>query len=340
MGQRGTTNCLLNFGDANECRAELLGTLHQGLPQMFQMMNGARIGVGYSSVMSGLAGYLYALEYAQERKQGRHIKSLSGDPVAIIEHVDVRRMLLAQKAFVEGGLALGLYCARLLDEQRTAASPELAAQRGRRLDLLTPIMKSWPSEYCLEANKLAIQVLGGYGYTRDFPVERFYRDNRLNHIHEGAWGIQALDLVGRKLRANGGEDLRDLLSEMKDTAREARVIGEIADEVLAIEGALDGLERALATTFACADIELSLANATPLLDGFGHVVIAWLWLLQAISALRRRESCGDSAFIRGKIAAFRYFCAYELPKVHATLVPVKSRVRVCLDMAPEEFAGA
>jgi butyryl-CoA dehydrogenase len=340
MGQRGTSNCLLNFGDEGACVGELLGERHQGLACMFHMMNEARIGVGFSSVMSALAGYLYALDYAKTRLQGRRLtdKGPASPPVAIIEHADVKRMLLAQKAAVEGALALGLYCARLVDEQKIAAEPEARRAARARLELLTPIMKSWPSEHCLEANKLAIQVLGGYGYTRDYPVERLYRDNRLNHIHEGAWGIQALDLLGRKVRDAAA--LESLLGEIRDLVGEAAADPELAADAQGLARAVEALARATAAALGCEDPERATANATLYLDAFGQVVVGWMWLKQALAARRADTAAVDSDFRTGKITAYRYFMRYELPKVDALLRPVESLDATCLEMRPEAFAGA
>ena len=190
MGWRGTTSTALNFGDNGECVGYLVGKPHQGLSYMFQMMNEARIGVGMGAVMLGYAGYLYSLEYARERPQGRLPDSKNPEtaPVAIIQHADVKRMLLTQKAYVEGAFDLGLYAARLFDDTTTGETEEVRKQAHELLDLLTPIVKSWPSEFCLKANELAIQILGGHGYTREYPVEQYYRDNRLNPIHEGTHG--------------------------------------------------------------------------------------------------------------------------------------------------------
>ncbi|MEX1166846.1 MAG: acyl-CoA dehydrogenase family protein, partial [Hydrogenophaga sp.] len=194
-GWRGTTNTLLNFGEGkypvnSEAGAVgyLVGQPGKGLACMFHMMNEARIGVGLAATMLGMAGYHASLDYAKNRPQGRPMGPAGKDPALpqtrIIEHADVKRMLLAQKSYAEGALALELYCARLVDEHHTADAA--AADDARLLlEVLTPIAKSWPSEWCLEANSLAIQVHGGYGYTRDFPVEQYWRDNRLNMIHEG-----------------------------------------------------------------------------------------------------------------------------------------------------------
>ncbi len=195
MGYRGTVNTLLNFGEGARFKPEgkggaigyLVGEAHQGLAYMFHMMNEARIGVGLGAVALGYTGYLHALEYARGRPQGRPIGAAGKDPtspqVRIIEHADVKRMLLAQKAYVEGGLAFDLYCARLVDEAHVSNDADQRAQLNLLLDILTPIAKSWPSQWCQAANDLAIQVHGGYGYTREYKVEQFYRDNRLNPIH-------------------------------------------------------------------------------------------------------------------------------------------------------------
>ena len=228
MGYRGTTNTLLNFGEGKftpggtpGAVAYLVGDPNRGLAYMFHMMNEARIGVGLGATMLGYTGYLHALDYARNRPQGRHpgAKNPEAPQVPIIEHADVRRMLLAQKAYVEGALALNLYCARLVDEQKTADSEAARVEAGQLLDMLTPIAKSWPSQWCLEANSLAIQVHGGYGYTRDYPVEQFYRDNRLNPIHEGTHGIQGLDLLGRKVTQQDGAGLALLGREIEKTCR-------------------------------------------------------------------------------------------------------------------------
>ena len=221
MGYRGTTNCLLNFGEGKHqphgkpgAVAYLVGKLHHGLAAMFNMMNEARIGVGLGAVMLGYTGYLQSLDYARNRPQGRPPanKDPSQPQIPLIEHTDVRRMLLAQKSYVEGGLALILYCARLVDEEKTADTTEARTSATLLLDILTPIAKSWPSQWCLEANNLAIQIHGGYGYTREYNVEQLYRDNRLNPIHEGTHGIQGIDLLGRKVVMNSGAAMK-LLSE-------------------------------------------------------------------------------------------------------------------------------
>ena len=222
MGQRGIPNTILNFGEGGESIGFLIGAPNQGLRYMFHMMNEARILVGQGATMLGLTGFLHSLDYAKTRRQGRlpgH-KGSDSPPVPIVEHADVRRMLLSQKANVEGALALILYCALLVD--RIKVAPDESARQELRLllEILTPIAKSWPSEFCLEANKWAIQILGGYGYTRDYPLERFYRDNRLNPIHEGTYGIQGIDLLNRKVSMQGGKAFEALIDRIVRSERE------------------------------------------------------------------------------------------------------------------------
>ncbi|MEM8755499.1 MAG: acyl-CoA dehydrogenase family protein, partial [Pseudomonadota bacterium] len=223
MGFRGTTNCALNFGDDGDGAVGfLVGEAHQGLAYMFHMMNEARIGVGLGAACLGYTGYLHALAYAKDRKQGRapDDKDPTSPMVPIVEHADVKRMLLQQKSYVEGALMLVLHAASLVDAAETAEG-DAAQEAEELLDLLTPIVKSWPSEFGLRANEGAIQVLGGAGYTRDYPVERLYRDNRLNHIHEGTRGIQGMDLLGRKVPQTGGVGMRRLAEAVEATAAEA-----------------------------------------------------------------------------------------------------------------------
>ena len=339
MGQRGTTNCLLNFSDGGDTIGTLVGAEGQGLACMFHMMNEARLGVGHTAVMAGLGGYLFSLNYARERLQGRHPqdKNPASPQVPIIEHADIRRMLLAQKAAVEGGMALTTYCAHLTDLEKVEPDAERRAGLHLLLEILTPVAKSWPSEHCLEANKWAIQILGGYGYTRDFPVERYYRDNRLNHIHEGTYGIQALDLLGRKVRMKDGLALKILLGEVDKTLAEASASG-LRDEAAALEKAVSAVGATLSAVAASGDANRGLANATLFLNAFGHVVIAWLWLKQALIAEKALAGgAADGVFYRGKLGACRYFFRYELPKVHAELALVGSLDDTCLSFPAEDF---
>jgi butyryl-CoA dehydrogenase len=345
MGYRGTVNTLLNFGEGGECHGFLVGEPNQGLSCMFHMMNEARIGVGLGAAVLGYAGYLCAVDYARSRPQGRRIenKDPNAPQVPIIEHADIRRLLLTQKSYVEGGLALVLYCARLIDDARSCEDPTRAGDISRLLDVLTPIAKSWPSEFCLEANKHAIQVLGGYGYTRDYPVERLYRDNRLNPIHEGTHGIQGIDLLGRKVRMVDGKAFAELLALIRSEIAQASAHGDLAEYAAALEAAVTDLEQTTQLLVACADIQRALANATLYLDAMGHVVIAWIWLKQALAAtiaLAEMSNEGESErnFYRGKLSACRYFYRYELPKAHSQMQVLRNLDDTCLRIADGEFA--
>lgn len=318
MGYRGTTNTVLNFGDGTHQPATepgavgyLVGELHRGIDYMFHMMNEARIGVGCIAAALGYAGYQQSLQYAKTRAQGRPpaSKRPQAPAVSLVEHADVRRMLLAQKSYVEGALALCLYCAKLVDEQQSGTDDERACA-DLLLDLLTPIAKSWPAQWCLAANSLAIQVLGGYGYTTEFDVEQFYRDNRLNSIHEGTHGIQGLDLLGRKVVMHDGATLTLLRQTIDHTIGEAeRRRGPAAGYGTQLRSAVERLADVTAHLWAAGDLSVTLANSSIYLEAAGHVVLAWIWLQQLL-VVGDRE--GD--FYDGKRAAARYFFHYELPR--------------------------
>lgn len=339
MGCRGTVNTVLSFGDM-PCTGYLVGKPNEGLACMFHMMNEARIAVGLAGVMSGYAAYLFALDYARIRPQGRLPvdKNPESKPVAIIEHSDVRRMLLQQKAYVEGGLALCLYCAKLVDEKATEEDAGHKEDLALLLEILTPIAKAWPAEFCLEANKLAIQVLGGYGYTRDYPVERHYRDNRLNAIHEGTNGIQGLDLLGRKVTMKNGAALRLLMGKIQRTIQATAGDATLAEFSTALAKATEAAAtttQALALSAMQGKVDLFLANANLYLDMLGHIVVAWMWLRQAevAQASRAGATGSDLDFYEGKRVACQYFFRYELPKAHRNAELLVKMDDTCLNLS-------
>ncbi len=341
LGFHGITNTLLNFGEGkfhpeggSGAIGYRVGDVGNGLKYMFHMMNEERIGVGMGAMCLGMAGFLASLEYARNRPQGRHLqsdgKNADQGQIKIVEHADVKRMLLAQKSYCEGALALGLYCSRLVDEARTGTEAS-AAEAHLLLEILTPIAKSWPSEWCLEANSLAIQVLGGCGYTRDFPVEQYWRENRLNMIHEGTHGIQGLDLLGRKVTMQGGKAFAVLLGRMQATIHKARKGDELAKEADGLSSAIDALKDATKAAWSTGQPSEALANATPYLQAFGHVVLAWIWLDVALAA----NDVGSDRVRPGKLSACRYFYRYELPKISAWLQVVSTREPVCAELRDE-----
>ena len=346
LGWRGTTNTLLNFGEGKYpvrggagAIGYLVGKPGEGLKCMFHMMNEARISIGMAATMLGLAGYYASLDYAKTRLQGRPVgnggKDASAPQVRLIEHADVKRMLLAQKSYSEGALALNLYCAKLVDEGRTG-SPEAAAQAKLLLEVLTPIAKSWPSEFCLEANSLAIQIHGGYGYTRDFPVEQYWRDNRLNMIHEGTHGIQAADLLGRKVVMQGGAGLQLLARTIEATLAKARQHPALAAYAGQLAQALQDVGEATQAAWATGNPGEALANAVPYMQAFGHVVLAWMWLDVACSVLAADATLSVAANA-GRMGATRYFFHYELPKIGAWLAVVRTRDATCAGLAEDAF---
>lgn len=295
---------------------------------MFNMMNEARISVGLIATSLGYLGYSASLNYARERRQGRSSQNrdASSPQTEIINHADVKRMLLAQKAAVEGSLALCLYASLLVDRTHhlSMLSNEDIEKDSLLLDLLTPIVKSWPSEWCLEANKWAIQVHGGYGYTRDYVVEQAYRDNRLNMIHEGTNGIQSLDLLGRKVRTKGFSilidrilaDVREAMQlEDEDIQERARSLQTAVDLLCSTRDLLVGECREKGDISP----DVALANSHEFLNMSGNIVIAWMWLRQEKVAATELQSSSlsqeDQDFYLGKRKTAQYFFRFELPKV-------------------------
>jgi butyryl-CoA dehydrogenase len=351
-GWRGTTNTLLNFGegkfkvqtdntasDGSGAVGYLVGEPGRGLSYMFHMMNEARIGVGMAATMLGMAGYEASLEYAKNRPQGRPVaggsqkvvKDAAQAQVRIIEHADIKRMLLAQKSYSEGALALELYCAKLVDEQHTG-DPIAADEARLLLEVLTPIAKSWPSEWCLEANSLAIQIHGGYGYTRDFPVEQYWRDNRLNMIHEGTHGIQGMDLLGRKVLMEEGRGVHLLGARMRETADKAMAFADLAADAEALNTALQKVIAATQMAWSSGQPQEALANAVPYLQAFGHLVLAWIWL-DVSASCRGAQTPAQT----GRQAAAKFFYHYELPKIDAWLQVVSNRDMTCANLAEDAF---
>lgn len=318
MGYRGTTSTVLSFGENDDCVGDLIGEAGHGLKYMFKMMNEARVGVALGASMIGYRGYLESLSYAKNRPQGRlpTDKTSHSKPVNIIEHADVKRMLLAQKSYVEGSLALCLFAARLIDEHQANGNEDSAIL----LDLITPVVKSFPSAYGPKANDLAIQVLGGAGYTREYPVEQCYRDNRLNPIHEGTFGIQSLDLLGRKLWQHHRLGLELLLQRIQQTL-EASTSEEVALLAKIFKVHLNTLQQTIAVlgqSLHEGKVNETLANSALFLEIMGRVIVAWLWLEMSNKALMtygQSENHEDISFLKGKLQAAQYYIQWELPEI-------------------------
>jgi alkylation response protein AidB-like acyl-CoA dehydrogenase len=339
MGYRNTTSTALSFGENGGATAYLVGEPHKGLQYMFQMMNEARIGVGLGAAVLGYQGYNYSLDYARQRPQGRHPsnKDPESKQVAIIEHADVRRMLLAQKAYSEGSLALCLYASSLFEDSHTAASEEQKQDAYMLLDLITPVVKSFPSKYGLKANELAIQVLGGSGYIREYPVEQYYRDNRLNPIHEGTEGIHGLDILGRKVIMKQGAGYKLMAKSIGATAQAAMEFSELKPLGEALFAGLQTLNKVTLTLTSnmAAEPDKVLANASVYLDMFGRVLVSWIWLKQAMLAQKKLGSElheDDLNFYQGKLQTARYYIQWELPEIKAQAELLERLDTVAFDM--------
>jgi alkylation response protein AidB-like acyl-CoA dehydrogenase len=323
MGQRGTVNTVLNVGEGGDTTAEIVGAPGQGLACMFTMMNEARIGVAMGAVAHASAGYRHALAYARERVQGRHAdqKDPGSPQVPLIAHADVRRMLLQQKAAAEGGIALALYLARLADLKSAALADADRQDAALLLDFLTPVLKAWVSEECLTASSNAMQVLGGAGYTRDHPLEQHYRDNRLNPIHEGTNGIQAIDLLGRKATMEGGRALALYLARLERAAADlaASPLAQLAPHLGSLAGAVRAAAATLAALTRDAGPRAALAHAADFMELVGSATFAWIWLEQARAAAARRDLArgAEAAFLDGLVTTCRHALAGALPRAEA-----------------------
>jgi alkylation response protein AidB-like acyl-CoA dehydrogenase len=342
MGYKGAPIAHLMVGSNDNTLGYLVGEPHKGLSYMFQMMNEARIGVGMNATAIGTAAYYASLEYAKERPQGRIIsdKDITKPQVQIIRHADVKRMLLFQKSVVEGSLSLLTQCSMYADLASVTEGEE-RENYHLLLDLLTPIAKSYPSEMCCLTTSAAVQILGGAGYTTDFPVEQFYREARIHPIHEGTTGIHGLDLLGRKIIIKNGKSLQLLVAEIMKTIEQANqheALKPYAATLVKYLGKADSVTKHL-LGLASKDLEIFLSDATLYLELFGIMTIAWQWLVQGIKAEEAlRNAVGNDAdFYQGKTYALRYFYEYELVKIDSLMKRLLSEDNVTVEMEAEWF---
>ena len=349
MGQRGATSCLLSFGEGNYLPfgqagavAWLVGEENAGMRLVAEASPEIQIDVGMSAAALGYAGYLQALDYARERRQGRvpGVSALGSGQIPIIEHADIRRMLLIQKSFAEGGLALALWCARQMDEMGTA---ETATERMRAHDLLlmmTPVLKSWCAQHCLVANSLAIQVLGCYGYTRDYPVEQLYRDNRFNAIQEGTHGILALELMRDRLLQDGFRGFQRFIDMVEETlGRASARCGDVRHMALQLQKYAERFGWIIDRLRQEPEAGRRLANASVFMEAFGHFVIGWIWLEQALVAEVAYLSAygAERNFYAGKCQTARFYFQHELPRIEPQLGVLEQMDMSAMDMQPGWF---
>ena len=344
LGYKGTPITELSMGDKDDCRGYLVGEANKGIFYMFQMMNEARIGVGLGAAAVASAAYYASLDYAKDRPQGRNVseKNPSRPQIPIIEHADVKRMLLFQRAVVEGSLSLLLQCSVYADMEKLTDGEE-KERYSLLLDLLTPVAKSYPSEMGIQSVSQGLQCLGGYGYCDDFPLEQYYRDIRINPIHEGTTGIQGMDLLGRKVMMKNGQAFKLYLEEVKKTIKVAEDIPELKSYAIEL---FEALERLVEVTVHLGEVaktrkpEIFLADATLYLEFFSILTIAWQWLLQMIhvqKALEGSPSKKEANFYHGKRYAFQYFFAYELPKIEGLAKRLNDSNPITVDMKKEYF---
>ena len=339
LGLRGNATATLSFGDNGDCRGWLLGEPHRGLAYMFQLMNHARINTGLQATSLASNAYQHALQYARERVQGRKIseKDPTTPQAPIIKHADVRRMLLAQKATTEGMFALLAYAAFLGDKER--CSPDGAERMAAIdiLDVLTPVCKAYGSEAAYDSIVLAIQCYGGYGFSEEFPLAQMLRDCKVFPIYEGTNGIQAMDLLGRKVVMKGGDPFRAVLAEISKTIDEASQIDAMKDMADKVGAALNEVAETTTHLGGIAmggDIEAYMSAATPYLRMFSRLVISWLFVWQSLiaqKALAAGVGAADQDYYQGKLATARFYLNNELPYLHATAQILKSGERTALD---------
>ncbi|MBU4277189.1 MAG: acyl-CoA dehydrogenase [Proteobacteria bacterium] len=345
LGYRGCPIVQLSMGEAGDCRGWLLGKPNQGLSYMFQMMNEARISVGLQAAAVASGAYYASLKYALEREQGRPVESKDPNqpPVAIIRHPDVKRLLLFQRAVVEGSLAL-LMQVSLYADLAVHGGEQDKQRAAQLLDLLTPVAKSYPAEMGIASTSAGLQILGGYGYTEEFPLEQYFRDMRIHAIHEGTTGIQALDLLGRKVRLHGGRALEAFEQEVRSTMEAAEGVGELAGYAVDLGQALELLRRATTAKLSLMGqgrVAQALADACLYLEMFGLAAVAWQWLKQGVTAAQavaKGITGGEAAFYQGKLATMRYFFHYELPKSQGLARRLLEDDALTVDLPPEYFA--
>jgi butyryl-CoA dehydrogenase len=323
MGQKSTPAMHLMIGDNNNCKGYLVGEANQGLKYMFQMMNEARLGVGLMGAAIATNAYYASLQYALERPQGRRLdeKDQKTTPqTKIINHPDVRRMLLFQKAVAEGSLSLLSECARYADLMEVTEGEE-KENYSLLLDILTPIAKTFPAEYGIKSVSEAMQVFGGYGYCKDFPIEQLYRDIRITSIYEGTTAIQSQDLLGRKMTMKNGAAAMALMQEISKTLQEASTHEDLKKYVELLQKELGRMQQVMQRLLGFAmkqEFELFLADANLFMEMASLIVIAWQWLKQAtvskVQILTKNPQGEELAFYESKIHTMKFFFAYELPK--------------------------
>jgi len=330
---------VLSFGDNGGSVGYLVGEEFQGMKNMFTMMNSARLTVGLQGLSIAERAYQDALAYAQERRQGRAVGTEPGTSSPIIEHPDVRRMLLTQRAYIEAMRSLIYTNAAAMDIALNHPDEE-ERQRGAELaDLLTPLSKAWSTDLGVELTSLALQIHGGMGYVEETGVAQYYRDARISPIYEGTNGIQAIDLVGRKLPMRGGEAIREFIGRMAALDGDLEAAGEsLATIRSSLTEAIAELSDATLwlAQRGMANINDALAAATPYLRMFATVTGGWFMARQALAAKAALESGSpDDEFLKAKIVTARFYAEQLLPQAAGLLGAVKGGAETLFEIEPE-----
>ncbi len=348
MGIHGNSTCSIALGSSGNCRGLLLGEPNKGMRAMFLMMNDARLMVGDQALASASASYMYALDYARTRIQGRDLRNMrdkEAPSVPIIRHPDVRRMLMNMKVYVEGLRSLSLYVAHCFDRMAISEDPDEKESLQGIIDFLIPIAKAYTTERSLEVCDHGVQVYGGYGYIKEYPVEQLLRDARITPIYEGTNGIQAMDLLFRKLGQDGGRPILDLADQMRDTIAAAGELDATADLAESVEEALIQLEavaRHLGQTAMFGRLPVAAAHAHPFLEVCGDLIVAWMLLWRARIAAETLEAGAkrkDQAFYEGQIKSAEYFTQNTLPVTLGKLDVILSGSSVVVDIPEDAFGG-
>ena len=348
MGIHGNATCSMSLGSKGNCHGVLLGEENKGMRSMFLMMNEARLLVGIQGFACASVAYMHALKYARERVQGRHLLNMmdkSAPAVPIIQHPDVRRMLLTMKAYVEGMRSLLYYVGMCDDRIQIADNDEDKAKYQGIIDLLIPVAKGYVSDRAFDVCNLGVQIFGGYGYIKEYPMEQLLRDCRITPIYEGANGIQAMDLLGRKLGLNQGKPIMDLMGEVQGTIAAAKANSRVADCAGKLEAALNKLAEValhLGKTAMSPQVMAAFAHAYPFMEVSGDVVMAWQLLWRATIAAEKLDNGAkkkDAAFYEGQLKSAEFFANCILPITMGKMNAILGTSSVAVDISEDSFGG-
>jgi hypothetical protein len=348
MGIHGNATCSLTLGGKGRCRGTLLGEEDKGMRAMFLMMNEARLLVGLQGLACASSAYIYAVNYARERIQGRHLLNLmdkSAMPVPIIQHADIRRMLLTMKAYVEGMRSLLYYVGMCEDKIKISDDDEQKDKFQGLIDLLIPVAKGYVTDRAFDVCNLGVQVYGGYGYIKEYPMEQLLRDCRITMIYEGTNGIQAMDLLGRKLGLKKGKPIMDLLGEIQQTiaaAKETPTTAELADKVEGAVNKLGEVAMHMGTTAMSPEIMTAFALAYPFMEVAGDVIFSWMLLWRATIAAEKLGNGvkkKDKAFYEGQLKSAEFFTHTVLPATLGKMNAILNSNSAVVDISEDAFGG-